>query len=156
MSKKNPYLYRRLHWSTIKMAVEHLHYKIMKRQDVPTNIIGISRGGLIPAVLLAHRLHIHKVSSFGASSYADDKTSPDELSFYGSLPQEALDCEGSGWLVVDDLVDTGATMQHMHQLLPLAKTACLLQNKQAPFLCDYYHRAKPHGIWIVFPWEFEK
>ena len=72
------------------MAVEHLHYKIMKRQDVPTNIIGMSRGGLIPAVLLAHRLHIHKASSFGASSYADDKTSPDELSFYGSLPQEAF------------------------------------------------------------------
>jgi xanthine phosphoribosyltransferase len=61
--------------------------------------------------------------------------------------------DGTGWLVIDDLVDTGATMRIVREILPKAHVGVLYAKPVGRPLADSFVAEFPQESWIDFPWE---
>jgi hypoxanthine phosphoribosyltransferase len=111
-----------------------------------TGIIAVARGGLVPAAILARELDIRLVDTVCIASY-DDRCQ-------GSVEVlKRLDGDGDGWLVVDDLVDSGATVAAVRAMLPHAHYATLYTKPAGHPLVDTFVDEVAQDVWIVFPWE---
>src|ERR1700739_2296 len=96
-------------------------------------IVTITRGGLVPAAIVARALGIRGIETISISSYRDRKQS--EIAILKSIAAEILARE-TGVLVVDDLVDTGATARIVRVLLPAAHFATVYAKPQGRPLVD--------------------
>lgn len=117
-----------------------------------TCVVGIARGGLIPACYLANQLEIPYVYTVGVKSYS--KTTQTELAWYHdcntSIPSN------SDILLVDDLCDTGDTMIAVRdKLLERNRvfTATIFYKPKSRYRPDAYWQEVDNNHWIVFPWE---
>ena len=115
-----------LSWNDIETAVESLAYQIRQSDETIGAIVGLARGGLIPAVMLSHKLGIPLVS--------DDH-----------------DTEGY-LLIVDDICDTGNTLEY-YVKYEGALTATIHHKQTAIVKPDFYYSLVPQDKWIVYPWE---
>lgn len=117
--------YKTINWLELDQYVTKLAEKIKKeRIGYFTGVYGLPRGGLVPAVMLSHRLN---------------------------LPLLMAPCEGC--LVVDDIADTGTTLQHYRE--KGWEIAVIWYKPQSKVVPDFYavkETRKKMG-WIVFPWE---
>lgn len=114
-------------------------------------IIGITRGGLVPACIVARELEVLTIDTFCISSY--DIKEQGKVNIL-KKPEMARD-GGAGWIVVDDLVDTGTTFKIAREHYPNAHYACLyIKPKGAP-LVDTYITEVSQDTWIHFPWDLE-
>src|SRR5262245_21793410 len=87
-------------------------------------IVCITRGGLVPAAIVARELGIRVIETVCVSSY--EHTTQGELRVLKRVAAEVAGVgggEGRGVLVVDDLVDTGKTAKLVRDLLPRAHFA---------------------------------
>ena len=113
-------------------------------------IIGVSRSGMIPATLVAIELDLRLLESVCVSSY-DHKTQSDVKIL---KPPGVTDLnDGQGWIIIDDLVDTGETAKALKTLLPAAKIATLYAKPQGMPYTDYYIAETTQDTWIYFPWD---
>ena len=113
-------------------------------------LVAVTRGGLIPAAIVARELDIRFVDTICLSSY--------EGRTRGGLrllknPDTAL--AGKKVLVIDDLVDSGATANAVRELLPNAHIATLYAKPAGLASVDTYLMEVAQESWIVFPWEAE-
>lgn len=109
-------------------------------------IVAVTRGGLVPAAILSRELDIHLVETVCVSTYDDrDIRDPQVL--------KTLAGDGAGWLVVDDLVDTGATLQVLRTMLPKAHFATVYAKPKGQPLVDTFATVFAQSTWIAFPWE---
>jgi uncharacterized protein len=109
-----------------------------------TKVVGISRGGLIPGVIVSHILNVpfEPVSWQTRDGYSQDAEKVAENN-YGTT------------LFIDDICDSGLTMDDVAELAPLAKRAVLL-NKRNDKGIDIVGQALYNmDEWVVFPWEAE-
>ena len=113
-------------------------------------IVAVARGGLVPAALVARALSIRKVEAVSVATYQHESIHEPELL---KLPSAAGD--GSGWLVIDDLVDTGTTMRIIRGLLPRAHVGVLYAKPVGLPLADSFVAEFPQDSWIDFPWEMD-
>lgn len=116
----------------------------------PELIIGVQRGGLIPAVMLSHRLKIKmKTISWSTRDIVDKNISFDV--------QLAHDYAKKQILVVDDIVDSGLTFREIKKSLPNARFASLIWNiRETQGAPDYFGRTIDRDIdkeWVNFWWE---
>lgn len=111
-------------------------------------IIAVARGGLTPAAIVARELGIHLVDTVCISTYDDRKQRDGE-----ALVLKPVEGDGTGWLVVDDLVDTGNTFRHLHKMLPNAHYAAVYVKPGAQDTVDTTVIPIEPDIWLVFPWE---
>lgn len=111
-------------------------------------IVAVARGGLVPAAVLARELDIRLVDTVCVSSYGDGTRHQLEV-------LKAIDGDGAGWLVVDDLVDTGATARAVRAMLPKAHYATLYAKPEGRPLVDTHVDEVDQHVWIVFPWDAE-
>lgn len=111
-----------------------------------TGIVAVARGGLVPAAILSRELDIKLVETVCVSSY--DGRAQRELDIL-----KGLSGDGSGWLVVDDLVDSGATARAVRGMLPGAHYATLFAKPAGRALVDTYVAEVDQAVWIIFPWE---
>lgn len=113
-------------------------------------LIGITRGGLVPACIVARELDIKLVETLCISSYDHkDQRGADIL----KLPAGTGD--GTGWLVIDDLVDSGNTFKIAREIMPNAHYACIYAKPQGVPTCDTYITEISQDTWIHFPWDLE-
>jgi xanthine phosphoribosyltransferase len=117
-------------------------------------IVAISRGGLVPAAIIARALNIRVVETVSVVAY--DQLSKGEEEVLGEprvtkLPDFAGD--GDGFLIVDDLVDTGTTARVVRALLPKAHFACVYAKPAGRGLADDVLKEVSQDTWIVLPWE---
>ena len=113
-------------------------------------IVTITRGGLVPAAIVARELGIRVIETISISSYRDKAQG--ELSVLKAIAAEILARE-SGVLVVDDLVDTGATARIVRDLLPRAHFATVYAKPQGRLLVDTFITEVSQDTWIYFPWD---
>lgn len=111
-------------------------------------IVAVTRGGLIPAGLLARALGIRQIDIVSVAAYDGETLGSPEL-----LKRPTAAGDGEGWLVVDDLVDTGTTMKIVRTILPKAHVAVLYAKPVGRPLADSFVREFPQDSWIDFPWE---
>ncbi len=117
-------------------------------------IVAISRGGLVPAAIIARALNIRVVETVSVVAY--DQLSKGEEEVLGEprvtkLPDFAGD--GDGFLIVDDLVDTGTTARVVRALLPKAHFACVYAKPAGRGLADDFLKEVSQDTWILLPWE---
>jgi xanthine phosphoribosyltransferase len=112
-------------------------------------IIAITRGGMVPAAIIARELDIRLVDTVCVSSYdwQDHKGEVEVL--------KSLDMDGDGWLLIDDLVDTGKTARTVRDMLPKAHFATVYAKPQGRPLVDTFITEVSQDTWILFPWDAE-
>ena len=136
----------RLGWSDVDRLAGEVAQQLLRSAFRPTVILAIARGGMVPAATLAHLLGIKRVELVRASSYGADRAQSRVR--LGRIP--ILDHERV--LVVDDLIDSGATMRHVRRYYPQSQGAALL-SKLADAPVEFCGRRIEPDIWVVFPWE---
>lgn len=114
-----------------------------------SGIVAIARGGLAPALLIAQILDIRSIETIAVRSYTDRQAGPLQM----LKPPAAAVGQGQGWLVVDDLADTGGTLKAVRQILPHAHFAGLYAKPLGKPLLDSYVTDIDQNQWLVFPWE---
>ncbi len=113
-------------------------------------IVAITRGGLIPAAIVARELEIRLIESVSVVSYAEEEGSQGAPQV---LKPPAAAGDGTGFLIVDDLVDSGVTAKLVRALLPRAHFACLYAKPAGLPCADTYVVEVPQDTWILFPWD---
>ncbi len=112
-------------------------------------IIAITRGGLVPAAIIARELDIRLIDTVCVSSY-DWQDHKGEVEILKSLPGDE-----DGWLLIDDLVDTGKTAKVVREMLPKAHFASIYAKPSGRPLVDTYITEVSQDTWILFPWDSE-
>lgn len=138
----------------VTWAEVHRDAKLLVRRLLPlakwSGIVAISRGGLVPAAIFAREMEIRLVDTICISTY-DDK-SRGEVRIL-KVPDAAVAVQGEGWLIVDDLVDTGVTMRAARKLMPKAYVAAIYAKPSGIPTVDAYVHEVPQSTWIHFPWD---
>lgn len=109
-------------------------------------IIAITRGGLVPAAILARELEVRLIDTICVSSY-DHKDQREAQVLKG------VEGDGDGWLLIDDLVDTGKTARVVRKMLPKAHFATIYAKPAGRPLVDTFITEVSQDTWIFFPWD---
>jgi xanthine phosphoribosyltransferase len=133
-------------WEEAAALAERLAAELAPRRDEFRTIIAITRGGMVPAAIVARRLDITYVDTVGISSYEDQIQG--EVRVIKTVPGN-----GEGCLVIDDLVDRGTTAQMVRQMLPKSFIAVLYAKPSGKPFADLAMEDVAQDIWIEFPWE---
>jgi len=111
-------------------------------------IVAITRGGLVPASIIARELEIRLVDTVCISSY--------EYKDQGGIKiLKSIDMDGDDWLLIDDLVDTGQTARIVRNMLPKAHFATVYAKPEGRPLVDTFITEVSQDTWILFPWDTE-
>ncbi|MBX2853974.1 MAG: xanthine phosphoribosyltransferase [Rhodobacteraceae bacterium] len=113
-------------------------------------VVAVTRGGMVPACILARELDIRVVDSISVKSY-DHQTQSEAVVL--KAPDPGVVGEGEGVLIVDDLVDTGRTFELIRELYPKAHFACVYAKPQGRPLVDSFITEVSQDTWIFLPWD---
>ena len=118
-------------------------------------VVGITRGGLVPAMIVARELDIRVVDTISVTSYHSGGGQADQRAdaIVTKSPQPDLMGDGTGILIVDDLVDTGKTLELVRRLYPRAHFATVYAKPSGKPMVDSYITEVSQDTWIFFPWD---
>ena len=134
--------WEQLHRDARSLAAKLMHLGPFK------GIVAVSRGGLIPAAIVARELELRLVESVCVVTYHGETIgSPTVTKF----PDIAGD--GTGFLIIDDLADTGTTARVVRGILPQAHYACVYVKPAGKDTADIYVAEVEQDTWILFPWD---
>jgi len=147
-------------WSEIDHWAESVACKIEESGYKPDIIVGLTRGGWVPARILCDQLVCKnlfsiKVEHWGITAQTDMKA---------KLVQElTIDVRGKNVLLVDDITDTGDSLAlsiaHVKSKGPAdVKCATLLHINHSKVVPDFYgvEVKKENWRWFIFPWNFKE
>lgn len=117
------------------------------------NVLAVARGGLVPAVLVARDMGIRDIETVVVIGYKTDDEAPlmNEQAAIEKMPQNVGN--GEGWLVIDDLADTGRTLSLLREKMPKAHFATIYVKPLGKPLVDTFVTEVGQDTWIDFPWE---
>ena len=115
-------------------------------------VVCITRGGLVPAAIVSRELGIRLIETVCIASYHDYQTQGG-LQVIKSISESVRAREGGKVLVVDDLVDTGKTVQVVRDMLPDAHYATVYAKPLGRPLVDTFITEVSQDTWIYFPWD---
>src|SRR6188472_1670352 len=115
-------------------------------------IVCITRGGLVPAAVVARELNVRMIETVCVASYHDYKNQGSLQIMKGVTP-EIMNSKGKGVLIVDDLVDTGKTAKVVRELLPQAHFATVYAKPMGRPQVDTFITEVSQDTWIYFPWD---
>jgi xanthine phosphoribosyltransferase len=118
-------------------------------------VVAITRGGLVPAMIVARELDIRVIDTVSVKSYHSGGGQADQRREARVLkaPDAALMGDGSGILIVDDLVDSGKTLELIRALYPGAHFATVYAKPSGKPQVDSYITEVSQDTWIFFPWD---
>jgi xanthine phosphoribosyltransferase len=114
-------------------------------------VVAITRGGMAPAMIVARELDIRTVDTISIKSYDWQKQAEAEV-LKAPMP-EVMGADGTGVLIVDDLVDTGRTLELVRRLYPKAHFATVYAKPQGRSMVDTFITEVSQDTWIFFPWD---
>ena len=117
-------------------------------------VVCITRGGLVPAAIVARELGIRVIETVCIASY--NHTTQGELTMLKGVAEHIVAIaggRGKGVLVVDDLVDTGQTAKLVRDILPEAHFAAVYAKPQGRPMVDTFITEVSQDTWIFFPWD---
>ncbi|MCB6176756.1 xanthine phosphoribosyltransferase [Rhodobacter sp. Har01] len=113
-------------------------------------VVAITRGGLVPAMIVARELDIRVIDTISVRSYSHQSQTEARVI---KAPQADLMGDGTGILVVDDLVDSGKTLELVRRLYPAAQFATVYAKPLGKPQVDTYVTEVSQDTWIFFPWD---
>jgi xanthine phosphoribosyltransferase len=117
-------------------------------------LVCITRGGLVPAAIVARELGIRVIETVCVASYEHQRQGELQV-----LKKIAADVVGAGGgqgekvLIVDDLVDTGKTAKLVREMLPKAHFATVYAKPMGRPQVDTFITEVSQDTWIFFPWD---
>jgi len=142
-------------WEEVQTACKNIAEQAKVYE--PDCIVAISRGGFIPARLVAEHLNIKHIYSIGLSSYNKDNTQ-ESLSLYQSPFADIISNKHKFALVVDEIADSGNTLKYLSNVWRQYTTvSCIFSAmfvKQHSVLDpSIYYKKINNKNWLIFPWE---
>lgn len=142
-------------WEAVHDLARELAFRIVEDGFEPDLIVAIGRGGYPPGRLMADYLHKKALTSFRIEHYAagaEEKTTRARV-----LESLAEDLTGKRVLVVDDVNDTGKTLEAALGFLrgrgaAEVRTAVLQEKDTSRFAADYVGGRVVEWRWIIYPW----
>lgn len=132
-------------WDHMQRYTRELAQKLLPA-DQWVGIIAVSRGGLVPAAILARELGIRHIDTVCISSYDHDHQRDMRV-------LKRAEGDGEGFIVVDDLVDTGGTAEVIREMYPKAKFVTVCAKPAGKHLVDDYVVDIAQDCWIEQPWD---
>ncbi|HEX4298469.1 MAG TPA: xanthine phosphoribosyltransferase [Devosia sp.] len=117
--------------------------------------VAITRGGLVPAAIVARELNIRVVESVSVKSYDHQMQTEVKVTKPISADIIAKARAGRKILIVDDLVDTGATARAVRDMLPGAHFATVYAKPKGREMVDTFITEVSQDTWIFFPWDLD-
>ncbi|MGB0960254.1 MAG: xanthine phosphoribosyltransferase [Halocynthiibacter sp.] len=113
-------------------------------------IVAITRGGMAPAMIISRELDVRTVDTISVKSY--DHQAQSSASVLKS-PDRDLMGDGEGVLIIDDLVDSGKTLELVRDLFPKAHFATVYAKPKGRPMVDTFITEVSQDTWIFFPWD---
>tara|TARA_B100000927_G_scaffold287200_1_gene279752 strand:- start:994 stop:1416 length:423 start_codon:yes stop_codon:yes gene_type:complete len=129
-------------WNDVDEMVDNLYHKL-KDENID-KVVGISRGGLIPGVMLSHRL---------GAGFEPLEWQTRDGAFKDTIKANGFNKNLKGTIFVDDICDSALTIKQIKEIIPNSRWAVLHQkaNIDIDFTADrLYHDDKR---WVIYPWE---
>lgn len=134
-------------WEQLHRDAKALAWRLLEKGPYK-GIVAVTRGGLVPAAVICRELEIHLVETICISSYTwQDQGKASIL--------KSMEGDGEGWLIIDDLVDTGKTAQIVREMLPKAHFATIYSKPKGRPFVDSFVTEVSQDTWILFPWDSE-
>ena len=113
-------------------------------------VVAITRGGMAPAMIIARELDIRIVDTISVKSYNyQSQTEPKII----KTPDDLVVQDGTGILIIDDLVDTGKTLEVVRGMMPKAHVATVYAKPMGRAQVDTFITEVSQDTWIFFPWD---
>ncbi len=136
-------------WQEVHRDIKTLAHRLLDAGPW-RGIVAVTRGGLVPAAILARELDIRLVETVCILSYDEQVQGEVEV-----LKEPTAAGDGEHWLLIDDIVDTGATAKAARRLLPKAHFASVYAKPDSRKLVDTIVHEVSQETWIFFPWDTE-
>jgi len=141
-------------WNDVYELCKVLAKRIRESGFKPDAIVAVARGGWVPARILADLLFVKDLYSVKAEHWGMVATETGRAKITQPL---TADLTGKSVLVVDDVADTGETVElvakHvMERNAREVRTAVLDFKHTSKFVPDYYAKEMESWRWIVYPW----
>ncbi len=139
-------------YATVTWDQLHRDARDLARRLMPLGpfrgIVAITRGGLIPAAIIARELECRLIETVCVVSYDEESLGQPVI-----VKPAAAAADGAGFLIIDDLVDTGITASLVREMLPRAVFACLYAKPAGRPATDHFIAEVEQSTWILFPWD---
>ena len=128
-------------WNDVDEMIESL-YEQLKDENID-KVVGISRGGLIPGVMLSHRLN---------AGFEPLEWQTRDGEFQDRIKAMNFNKNLKGTIFVDDICDTSTTIKQIKQLIPKSRWAVLHQRAdiELEFVATTLYN---DDRWVIYPWE---
>jgi xanthine phosphoribosyltransferase len=136
-------------WEELHRTSKALAWRLLELGPFE-GLVAVTRGGLVPAAIVARELEIRLIDTSCMASYNGQERGQVEI-----LKTASLAGDGTGWLIVDDLVDTGETYKSLRALMPQAHFATVYAKPAGRPLVDTFVTEVSQDTWIFFPWDME-
>jgi xanthine phosphoribosyltransferase len=136
-------------WDQLHRDARALAWRLMEAGPFK-GVVAVTRGGLIPAAIVARELELRLVESVSVATYDEESRGEPVVTKH---PTAAGD--GTGFLIVDDLVDSGLTAKVVRNLLPKAHFAVVYAKPAGKPVVDSFVTEVSQDTWILFPWDTE-
>ncbi len=142
-------------WDQIHRDSRALAWRLDKQGPEPHGgwraVVAVTRGGMAPAMIVSRELDIRVVDTVSIKSYNwQDQTAPRLIK---APAAEVMGEAGEGVLIVDDLVDTGKTLELIRGLYPRAHFATVYAKPEGRDMVDTFITEVSQDTWIFFPWD---
>ncbi len=146
-----------LSWESIHAAAKSVANQIKKSGFLPDYVVAIARGGVVPARLLCDELHLKNFISIKADHWGITASKDGKATLrHGTL----VDLSSKKVLLVDDITDTGESMQiskeYLESLNPeVVKTVAFYHLTGSNFTPDFYGKEEEWS-WMIWPWNYKE
>lgn len=141
-------------WHELHRDARALSWRLLE-QGPWKGIIAITRGGLVPAAILCREMDIRLIDTICVVSY-DSTEEGGTANKQGDLRiLKGVEGDGEGYILIDDLVDTGKTAREIRKMLPKAHFATVYAKPAGKPLVDTFITEVSQDTWIRFPWDME-
>ncbi len=139
-------------WDQFHRDARALAWRIAGAEQEWRAIVCITRGGLVPAAIVARELNIRLIETVCVASYHDYQNQGD-MEVLKKISSDLTASDGEDILIVDDLTDTGKTAELVRSMLPKAHFATVYAKPKGRPMVDTFVTGVSQDTWIYFPWD---
>ncbi len=133
-------------WEQMHRDAKILAHKIKDKFQFKT-IVAITRGGLVPAAIIAKELEIDLIDTICLVKHKNQANLLVEQAI------KTVENYDEGLLIVDDIINTGNTAKLIRSLYPKAYFVALYTKPCGLDLVDDFTTQIDQDAWVIFPWE---